>query len=101
MFAFHQTDYTIQRAGFNPNTKAATPRKTLHRNLHLNNIYTVEVNFWGPRVSLGFLRRNKLVYKTAFGNKVRVVQKTDQFYDTSFFKKLGVNLARAVLESHD
>jgi hypothetical protein len=101
MFAFHQPDYTIQRAGFNPNTKAATLMKTFYRNLRLDNIYTVEVNFWGPRVSLGFLSRNKLVYKTAFGNKVRVVQKTDQFYDTSFFKKLGVNLARAVLESHD
>jgi hypothetical protein len=92
MFAFHQKDYTPHRSSFSPpTTTPPTLPQFFHNNLLLTNIFTIEVNFWGPTVSLAFLDSKKLVYKTAFGNKVRVVQKTDEFYDTNYFKTLGVN----------
>ena len=100
MFSFHQRDYRLHKSHFGSD-KDSKSRTAFYDKLGLGNLYTINVNYWGGSVSMEFLKANRLIFETILDNRVRVVKNTAKFYDIKYFNRLGINLLKAIVESHD
>lgn len=87
-----EAQLNLKSCGFGSKKFGYTSRKEFANKTQIENVYTVETNYWGPPMDLEYLKRNRLVR----GN-THLIKNYKNFYTQRDFRNFGRSVAKAIV----